>query len=56
MKLPFTHGGGSMDKIKIDRYFAALKMVEILFQKGLINQATYANIMRNRNSHISQAT
>ena len=55
MKLPFSHGGASMDKMEIDRYYAALKMVEILFQKGLINQATYANIMRNRDSHISQA-
>ena len=44
-----------MDDIKIDRYFAALKMIEVLLQQGLINQATYSNIMRNDHSHISQA-
>lgn len=44
-----------MDEVKIDNYFAALKMIEILHQTGLINHATYANIMRNENSHISQA-
>ena len=44
-----------MDEVKIDNYFAALKMIEILHQAGLINHATYANIMRNENSHISQA-
>ena len=43
-----------MDEIKIDYHFAALKMIEILHQMGLINHATYTNIMRNENSHISQ--
>lgn len=43
-----------MDEVKIDNHFAALKMIEILHQTGLINHATYANIMRNENSHISQ--
>ena len=44
-----------IDEIKFDNHFAALKMIEILHQTGLINHATYANIMRNENSHISQA-
>ena len=44
-----------MDEIIIDNHFAALKIIEILHQTGLINHATYANIMRNENSHISQA-
>ena len=44
-----------MDDMKIDSYYAALKMIEILLQQGLINQATYANIMRSDHSHISQA-
>ena len=47
--------GVNMDEVKIDNHFAALKMIEILHQSGLINHATYANIMRNENSHISQA-
>ena len=44
-----------MDEIKIDSHFAALKMIEILLHIGLINHATYANIMRSDHSHISQA-
>ena len=55
MKLPIGDGGVNMDEIKIDSHFAALKMIEILLQKGLINQSTYANIMRSDHSHISQA-
>lgn len=43
-----------MDEVRIDNHFVALKMIEILHQSGLINHATYANIMRNENSHISQ--
>lgn len=55
MKLPIGDRGANMDEIKIDSHFAALKMIEILLQKGLINQSTYANIMRSDHSHISQA-
>ena len=44
-----------MDEVKIDNHFAALKMIEVLHQTGLINQSTYANIMRSDHSHISQA-
>ena len=55
MKSPIGDGGANMDEIKIDSHFAALKMIEILLQKGLINQSTYANIMRSDHSHISHA-
>lgn len=48
-------GVAQMNDIKIDSDFAAIKMIEILLQMGLINHATYANIMRNAYSHISQA-
>ncbi len=44
-----------MKEIKIDDYTAALKLIEILLEKGLINQATYTNIVKHSNSHISQA-
>ena len=40
-----------MDNIKVDKYTAALKLLE----KGKINQATYTNIVKHTNSHISQA-
>lgn len=44
-----------MLEIKVDEYEAALKLIEILLEQGKINQATYTNIMKHRNSHISQA-
>lgn len=44
-----------MDDVNIDTLFAAIKMIEILLQMGLINHATYTNIMRNVDSHISQS-
>lgn len=44
-----------MEEIKIDDYIAALKLIEILPEKGFINQATYTNIMKHSNLHISQA-
>lgn len=44
-----------MDDVNIDILFAAIKMIEILMQMGLINQATYTNIVRNADSHISQS-
>ena len=37
---------------KIDTVFAALMLIEILLEKGLINQATYTNIVKNAKSHI----
>ena len=44
-----------MKEIKIDSYTAALKLIEILLKTGKINQATYTNIIKHSNSHISQA-
>lgn len=37
---------------KIDTVFTALMLIEILLEKGLINQATYSNIVKNAKSHI----
>lgn len=41
--------------LKIDKNVAAMKLIEILLAKGMINQATYTNIVKHENSHISQA-
>ena len=43
-----------MSNKKIDNLYAALKLIEILLEKGLINQATYSNIVKNAKSHIQQ--
>ena len=42
-----------MNEIRIDKNVAAMKLIEILLEKGMINQATY--IVKHANSHISQA-
>ena len=44
-----------MNEIKVDKNVAALKLIEILLEKGMINQATYTNIVKHANSHISQS-
>jgi hypothetical protein len=44
-----------MNEVKIESFDAAMKLIEILLEKGIINQATYANIKKHANSHISQA-
>ena len=44
-----------MNEIKVDKNVAALKLIEILLEKGMINQATYTNIPKHAISHISQA-
>ena len=44
-----------MNEIKVDKNVAALKLIEILLEKVMINQATYINIVKHANSHISQA-
>lgn len=48
--------------MKIDRKFAVMILIEILFEKGLVNEATYKNVMQYQklqcdihNPHISQA-
>lgn len=40
-----------MEKIQIDNHFAAIKLIEILFERGLINQTTYINILKAQNPH-----
>ena len=37
---------------KLDNLYAALMLIEILLEKGLINQATYTNIVKNAKLHI----
>lgn len=44
-----------MHEFKLDNHYAALKLIEILLEMGKINQATYVNIMRHQDLHISQA-
>ena len=41
-----------MNDKKIDNLYAALMLIEILLGKGLINQATHSNIVKNAKSHI----
>ena len=41
-----------MGNRKLDNFYAALMLIEILLEKGLINQATYSNIVKNAKSHI----
>ena len=41
-----------MGNKKIDNLYAALMLIEILLEKGLINQFTYSNIVKNAKSHI----
>lgn len=38
-----------MSDKKIDNLYAALMLIEILLEKGLINQATYSNIVKMQN-------
>ena len=41
-----------MGNKKIDNLYAALMLIEILLEKGLINQSTNSNIVKNAKSHI----
>lgn len=43
-----------MENVKIDSYTAALKLIEILFKKGMINQATYVNIRKHASRNVSK--
>lgn len=43
------------NQIKIDNRYAALLLIEILFEKGVINKQTYFNAQKRLESHISQA-
>ena len=43
-----------MDKIRIDKEYVADMLIELLFEKGLVNKETYMNIYKHYNLHISQ--
>ena len=43
-----------MDKIEIDKEYAAAMLIELLFEKRLVNKETYMNIYKHYNLHISQ--
>lgn len=46
------------NKLKLDEHFAALSLIEILFEQGLINKATMKAVreyVQKQNSHNSQA-
>ncbi len=40
--------------IKIDNEYTAVLLIEILFEKGLVNKQTYINARKRLNLHISQ--
>lgn len=44
-----------MNKIGIDKKYTAVLLLEILFEKGLINKEIYLNVYKHYNLHISQA-
>lgn len=44
-----------MDKIAIDKEYVAAMLIELLYEKGLVNKETYMNIYKHYNLHISQA-
>ena len=41
-----------MSDKKVNNLYATLMLIEILLEKGLINQATYSNIVKNAKSYI----
>ena len=43
-----------VDTIKISEQEMAFRMIDILCKRGEINQATYSNILQNKNRYISQ--
>ena len=43
-----------MDKIRIDKEYVAAMLIELLFEKGLVNKETYMNIYKHYHLHISQ--
>lgn len=40
--------------INIDNEYTAVLLIEILFEKGLVNKQTYINARKRLNLHISQ--
>lgn len=43
-----------VQNIKIDNEYMAVFLIEILFEKGLVNRQTFINARKRLNSHISQ--
>lgn len=48
--------------MKVNKEYAVMMLIEILFEKGLVNEATYKNVLQcqksqrdENNSHISHA-
>ena len=44
-----------MNEIKVDKNVAALKLIEILLEKGMINHATETQIVKHASSHSARA-
>ena len=44
-----------VQNIKIDNEYMAVFLIEILFEKGLVNRQTFINVRKRLNSHISQS-
>lgn len=42
-------------KIEMDKEHIAVLLIEILFEKGLVNRQTYINAKKRMDSHISHA-
>lgn len=40
--------------MKIENEYAVQMLIEILFEKGLLNQATYLNVMKEMNRNEQQ--
>ena len=40
--------------MKLDNEYAAILLIEILYKKNLINNATYDNVMKYKRSHIEK--
>lgn len=43
-----------VQNIKTDNEYMAVFLIEILFEKGLVNRQTFINVRKRLNSHISQ--
>lgn len=43
-----------VQNIKIDNEYMAVFLIEILFEKRLVNRQTFINVRKRLNSHISQ--
>ena len=51
----WQRAGKSMDKFDIYKEDVADILIELLFEKGLVNKETYMNVYKHYNLHISQA-